>query len=63
MQLMIDAEASDDHGPLEIAMDDDGDQASDLSKESVDINLSETERSRHAAELAKRKLTTEVWVK
>ncbi|ELU12160.1 hypothetical protein CAPTEDRAFT_123301 [Capitella teleta] len=59
MQLMIDAEASDDHGPLEIAMDDDGDQASDLSKESVDINLSETERSRHAAELAKRKLTTE----
>eukprot|EP00914_Ancora_sagittata_P021356 GHVO01042169.1.p1 GENE.GHVO01042169.1~~GHVO01042169.1.p1 ORF type:complete len:188 (+),score=20.76 GHVO01042169.1:628-1191(+) len=58
MQLMIDAEATDNNGPLEIYLDDeDGTKA---HEESVDIKLSEAERKRHAGELAKKKLTTEV---
>ncbi|ELU14194.1 hypothetical protein CAPTEDRAFT_220559 [Capitella teleta] len=48
MQLMIDAEASDDHGPLEIAW-----------TTTAIRRVTEIERSRHAAELAKKKLTTD----
>ena len=59
MQFMIDAEAQDHHGPLEIATDDD-DEAKKAAEESVEIELSETEKKQHSGELAKRKLTTDV---
>eukprot|EP00914_Ancora_sagittata_P021355 GHVO01042165.1.p2 GENE.GHVO01042165.1~~GHVO01042165.1.p2 ORF type:complete len:110 (+),score=16.99 GHVO01042165.1:886-1215(+) len=58
MQLMIDAEATDNNGPLEISLDDE--DGTKVHEESVDIKLSEAERKRHAGELAKKKLTTEV---
>eukprot|EP00914_Ancora_sagittata_P021358 GHVO01042172.1.p1 GENE.GHVO01042172.1~~GHVO01042172.1.p1 ORF type:complete len:479 (+),score=43.05 GHVO01042172.1:1546-2982(+) len=57
MQLMIDAEVTNHNGPLEISMDDE--HSSEERKESVDIEMSEIERKKHAGELAKTKLTTE----
>lgn len=63
MQLMIDAEATNHHGSLEIFADDDDDD-DDYAKaspdESIDIQISEADRERHAEELGKKKLTADV---
>ncbi|ELT90964.1 hypothetical protein CAPTEDRAFT_154438 [Capitella teleta] len=61
MQLMIDAEATNHHGSLEIFADDDDDDdcAKASPDESIDIQISEADRERHAEELGKKKLTAD----